>query len=201
MRLLTRQHETASCPPKTASGSSSGRFTGGGSARSLGDVLSDEEAAQCLRVPHATNHQSVPHATNHPSPQTNLESAQQVQVGVGGVGGSRAAKVGRNMVTNGDPVTVTGNGATVTESPLPGRATLNGDRRGSCYRSREQSSVTVPPKKLRPALLAAAAEGRCKGVSRSWEAEPLNGLRGAGHRPDFVLSFRLENPRSFCKYP
>jgi len=62
------------------------------------------------------------------------------------------SKVGRNMVTNGDPVTVTGNGATVTESPLPGKATLNGNRRGSCYRSREQSSVTVPKKKLRPAL-------------------------------------------------
>ena len=58
-------------------------------------------------------------------------------------------KVRRNMVTNGDPVTVTGNGATVTEPPLPGRATLSGNRRGSCYRSREQSSVTVPKKQLR----------------------------------------------------
>ena len=64
----------------------------------------------------------------------------------------RGTKVRRNMVTNGGPVTVTGNGATVTEPPLPGRATLSGNRRGSCYRSREQSSVTVPKNKLRRAL-------------------------------------------------
>ena len=36
---------------------------------------------------------------------------------------SPGAKVRRNMVTNGGPVTVTGNGAD-SLSPLPGRATL-----------------------------------------------------------------------------
>ena len=69
---------------------------------------------------------------------------------------SSPAKVGRNTVTSGGPVTVT-----VTE-PIPcyrsregilSVCLARGSQRRSCYRSRgERAAVTVPPKKLRPAL-------------------------------------------------
>jgi len=65
-------------------------------------------------------------------------------------------KVGRNTVTGGGPVTVT-----VTE-PIPcyrfreglfSVCLASGNQRRSCYHSRERASATVPPKKLRPALI------------------------------------------------